>query len=497
MSGTVEKTAVNATTTTTEKQPALQPLDASSGTTLQEEQPVRQKWYQWFSPSDTPEERRLILKLDLLILVFVFLAYWAKVLDQSALSAAYVSGMREDLHLFGNELNYLNTAYMVGYITLQVPLTLLMTRLSASWCIPAADVLWGVLTLAQYRVSSVGPLYAVRFLIGAAGSLFFPAVQWYLGCWYTRAEAGRRGALFFVASQVGAMSAGYIQSGAYASLHLRAGIEGWRWLYIICFACTIPVAVLGFVCLPGLPEAPRLTFLTAREAALARARMRRDRTEPRRPLTWAAARRTLAGWHFWVLVGFAFFFSQADGVSANSGLPLWLKAEGYGVAAINTMTTVSPAVTIAAALVCGVLSDAHADAKVPLIAATAVLNALAAAVLAVWRVPAGLTLAAFFLAGSANGIAPVVYAWANEVCAGDAEERALVLSSMNTVGNAFGAWLPLFVWKTTDAPRYRIGYAWAIGVDGGVLVMVFVLRSFWNREQAARGAGGGRRGNGE
>jgi ACS family pantothenate transporter-like MFS transporter len=72
----------------------------------------RQKWYQYFSPTDTPEERRLILKLDALIMVFVFLAYWAKVLDSSATSTAYVSGMKEDLGLYGNELNYLNTVYM-------------------------------------------------------------------------------------------------------------------------------------------------------------------------------------------------------------------------------------------------------------------------------------------------------------------------------------------------------------------------------------------------
>lgn len=74
--------------------------------------PVRQKWYQWFAPTDTPAERRLILKLDGLIIVFVFLAYWAKVLDSSATSTAYVSGMKEDLGLYGNQLNYLNTVYM-------------------------------------------------------------------------------------------------------------------------------------------------------------------------------------------------------------------------------------------------------------------------------------------------------------------------------------------------------------------------------------------------
>ncbi|OAA43649.1 Major facilitator superfamily domain, general substrate transporter [Metarhizium rileyi] len=105
------------------------------------------------------EERRLILKLDVLILIFVFLAYWAKVLDQSATSASYVSSMKEDLKLFGNELNHLN-ANMHGW----------MTRFSASHFIPAAELIWGVLTLAQYKVTNGHQLYVIRFFVGAAES---------------------------------------------------------------------------------------------------------------------------------------------------------------------------------------------------------------------------------------------------------------------------------------------------------------------------------------
>ncbi|KAI8657085.1 hypothetical protein LRP88_12392 [Fusarium phalaenopsidis] len=442
----------------------------------------RQKWYQWFSPNDTPEERRLIMKLDGLIMVFVFLAYWAKVLDSSATSAAYVSGMKEDLKLYGNELNYLNTTYMVGFITLQIPLTVLMTRFSATYFIPGADLIWGVLTLVQYKVTNVQQLYVIRFFVGAAGSLFFPAVQWYLGCWYKRSELSRRGALFFIASQVGSMSSGYIQSGAYSSLNGRHGIEGWRWLYIICFACTIPVAVLGFVALPSHPNKCKPGILTEREIQLARERMASEHREPPKPLTIPVIRNVLSGWHFWVLVSFAFFFSQADGVSSQSGLALWLKAEGYGVESINTITTVSPAVTIVSSIICGILSDAY-DAKVSLIAGTAFLNIFASIVLAIWHVPTGLKFFAFFLAGSADGIAAVIYAWANEICAGNAEERAIVISSMNTIGNTFGAWLPLFVWKTVDAPRYLIGYNWTIALDVCMVAMLFVLRSFWNRER--------------
>ncbi|KAJ5280939.1 hypothetical protein N7478_006311 [Penicillium angulare] len=373
---------------------------------------VRQKWYEWFAPSDTPEERRLILKLDGLIIVFVFLAYWAKVLDSSATSTAYVSGMKEDLKLYGNQLNYLNTVYYVGFIVLQIPLTLLMTRCPVNYFLPAADLLWGVFTLAQYKVSNVTQLYALRFFVGALGGFFFPAVQWYLGSWYKRSELSRRGAIFFIASQIGSMSSGYIQAGAYDRLDGRFGIEGWRW------------------------------FLTSDEIRLAQERMASEHRETRQPFTRSKITAILKGWRLWVLVGFAFFFSQADGVSQNSGLSLWLKAEGYSVGNIDTITTVSPAVTIIASVVCAVFSDVY-DAKASLIAITAGLNIFASIVLAIWNVPNGLKFFAFFLSGTADGIAAVVYAWANEICAHSAEERAIVISTMNTIGNTFGAWIPL------------------------------------------------------
>lgn len=56
--------------------------------TMPDEQP--RKWYQirWFSDQDTPEERKLIMKLDLIIVPYVFLAYWVKYIDQTNLSEA-------------------------------------------------------------------------------------------------------------------------------------------------------------------------------------------------------------------------------------------------------------------------------------------------------------------------------------------------------------------------------------------------------------------------
>lgn len=48
----------------------------------------RKPWWriQWFADEDTHEERKLIVKLDLLIVPYAFLAYWTKYIDQANLS---------------------------------------------------------------------------------------------------------------------------------------------------------------------------------------------------------------------------------------------------------------------------------------------------------------------------------------------------------------------------------------------------------------------------
>ena len=49
------------------------------------ERPVR-RWYHWYAPEDSPEERKLILKLDLLIVPYAFILYWVKYMDQTNIS---------------------------------------------------------------------------------------------------------------------------------------------------------------------------------------------------------------------------------------------------------------------------------------------------------------------------------------------------------------------------------------------------------------------------
>jgi MFS transporter, ACS family, pantothenate transporter len=87
-----------------------------------QDQPKR-KWqsYIWDTLDKSPEERRFLFKLDAAVLTFATLGYFIKYLDQININNAFVSGMKEDLGLYKNQLNYMQTCWTVGYVIGEVP----------------------------------------------------------------------------------------------------------------------------------------------------------------------------------------------------------------------------------------------------------------------------------------------------------------------------------------------------------------------------------------
>lgn len=69
----------------------------------------------WGKPAATKTERRLLVKIDVVILSFCCLMYWVNYLDRMNLNNAYVSGMKEDLNFQGNQLNIINTGMSMCY----------------------------------------------------------------------------------------------------------------------------------------------------------------------------------------------------------------------------------------------------------------------------------------------------------------------------------------------------------------------------------------------
>jgi ACS family pantothenate transporter-like MFS transporter len=67
-------------------------------------------------------------------------------MDQSATTQAYVSGWKEALSLYGNELVEFTTYFSIGYALAIVPPQMIQSLIRPSIFLPACEVIWGLLT---------------------------------------------------------------------------------------------------------------------------------------------------------------------------------------------------------------------------------------------------------------------------------------------------------------------------------------------------------------
>ncbi|PLB49151.1 MFS general substrate transporter [Aspergillus steynii IBT 23096] len=452
---------------------------------------ARRKWWriQWFADQDSPEERRLILKLDLLIVPYAFLAYWTKYIDQSNINNAYVSGLQEDLGLHGNELVHLQTMYTVGAVVGQIPFAYLFTKVPMSWLIPFLDICWGVFTLLQYRVNGYAELMAYRFLVGWFEAAFFPGMHYIFGAWYRGDEIARRGGCFYVGLTLGTLTASLIQAGTSARLDGVHGLAGWRWMYIICALITIPIGILGYFILPGTPSKPNRIVLSDTDLAISKHRLlRAGHTQPSNTtstttFTTSTIPSVLRNWRFWALLALDIFFWNACLNTNAGGYLLWLKSlNRFSTPRLNTLAAISPALGIFYTLAVCFLSDL-ALGPAWAITLSHAWNALGLLILVSWDVPESALWFAFLTTYAAVAMSSVLYGWVNSLLRYSDAERAVVLVAVNTVAQSTTAWTPLLVFKTVEAPRFVKGYAFVLA-NAVCLVGVAHGIMFWVRRQS-------------
>lgn len=113
------------------------------------------EFFIWHPKGLPASERKLLFKIDLCILTYACLAYFTKWLDQANLSNAYVSGMKEDLKMYGTEYNLASTCFSVGQILGPIPANVLLTWIPPRILLPGLELLWAGLTIGTYAVKDV------------------------------------------------------------------------------------------------------------------------------------------------------------------------------------------------------------------------------------------------------------------------------------------------------------------------------------------------------
>jgi ACS family tartrate transporter-like MFS transporter len=297
-------------------------------------------------------EEVVVRKLTWRLVPFLFLLYIVAYLDRINVGFAALQ-MREQLAFTDAVYGLGAGMFFAGYFFFQVPSNLALQRIGARRWIALLMTLWGVISSSMLLVSGPRSFYLLRFLLGAAEAGFFPGVILYLKNWFPAQARARTVARFMTAGPLSGVVGGPL-SGALLGLHLKAGLAGWQWMFLM---EGIPAILLGAVTWTYLIDRPEeAPWLRSEERDWLIENLRRER-EQVSPGASAGVFSAFGNPQVWMLALVYFGLN-----TVSYGVSLWLPTLIRSVSGVGNFTIgLLSAIPYVAAAVAMVLVGLHSD----------------------------------------------------------------------------------------------------------------------------------------
>jgi MFS family permease len=406
--------------------------------------------------------------------------------------------MAKDLALDDSRYAWALSIFFFGYLIMEVPSNMVLTRCRPRLFLPGIMLVWGILSATMAVCKSYGALLAFRFALGCIEAGFFPGVLFLLSCFYKSEEIGKRIAIFYTAAVLSGAFGGVISGAITSQLHNRHGISGWRWLvcilhpqalllglltlqlqFIIEGCCTICVSIIAFFVLLDFPATA--TGLSLRERQLATIRLTNDSgkaVDKGNGLThWQAFRAAISDPRT-----YAFMLLYMMDVGAGTiayFIPQITKSLGYTSTKAQYMTC--PIYLVAAVVLVTVAwsSDRNQERRWHVTSSLAL--GLVAAVIgaAVSNAVVQYVMLCFVAAGIWSAL-PLILSWTSNTVTLPVEKRAIVLALVNAFGNLSSVWGSR-IWPSTDGPLFHIGWGVTAGFLGSGMILAAFIPVLFNR----------------
>ncbi|KAI3553098.1 major facilitator superfamily transporter [Colletotrichum abscissum] len=438
-----------------------------------------------------PEEIKLVRKLDWRIMPTLCIMYFLNYVDRNAIAQARLNNLEKDLGMSGTEFNTTVSILFVGYVLMQIPSNMLITRIQPGMYMSAWMLIWAVVSGCTALVQNYGGLVACRFFLGITEApvshakshsshrvsltreQFYPGATYMLSIFYTRKEVASRIALLYCAQILATGLSSLIAAGIFAGMDGLNGIAGWRWLFIVEGAATGLVALFGFWLLPNTPLTTR--WLNDRERELAHSRMEKDKlsdSDDKQASAMDGLKQAVKDKRTWLFCLMQNFHLSA--CSFNSFFPTVVKTLGFNTT-ITLVMTCPPFIFAGAAGILFGWSSGRLHERTWHITVGLGVAILGFVVAASTLNTAARYVACFIFPMGAYAVNSVIIGWASSTLSQTKEKKAVVLA-MTNVGGQIGYIYGAYLWPKSDEPRYAIGF----GASAG-FALLSILCAWWIR----------------
>ncbi|PWY89883.1 MFS general substrate transporter [Aspergillus heteromorphus CBS 117.55] len=446
--------------------------------------------YHRFDPtaSWTPqEERKLVMKTDLMLMTWICVMFFGLQLDRGNLSNALTDNFLEDLGMTTDDYNNGSTIQLICFLAAEFPVQLLIKRYGFKRVLPIMMLCWSLVSWTQAWMTSRAGYYITRALIGAFEGGFIPGTILFATYFYKTKELSVRLSFFWSTLNVARIISSLLAAGI---LEMRGvqGKSGWFWLFLIDGLLTFVIGLISVFYLPSSPTntksvlCPR-PWYTEREEVIMINRLLRD--DPSKGLTHinshATMRDILEAWRdpsMWglYLIGLIAYIPQSP---VSSYLSLTLKRLGFSTFDANMLSIPYAALQIILMLALSKSSDYFGERTFHCFFGEIWALPLLAVLL---TMPAGgRDWARFTISTLISGYPyfhPIVSAWISENSF-DVKKRAITAATYNVVVQV-GSVISSQIYRTSDQPYYYTGNKVLISICV-LTLFVFIGQREWLR----------------
>lgn len=250
--------------------------------------------------------------------------------DIFSVGNAAIIGLKTDLHLTSTQYNLCSSVFFIPYSLFEIPSNLVLKFIKPSTFVAIMMISWGIVStsvnsyfsfvctvcLSQWTrsltycrlqgiVKNFAGLMVVRVFLAICEAGFFPAASYLLTMWYRRSEIQTRASVFYSAGALSGAVSGLL---AYLLQLMNgvAGLEGWRWLFLLEGIITVLVGCSVKFWLPDSPSSCR--FLSDHEKMIATQRLQYDigtdggKYNENQPFKWKYVREAVLDYKVWLIV---------------------------------------------------------------------------------------------------------------------------------------------------------------------------------------------------
>lgn len=275
----------------------------------------------------------------------------------------------------------------------------------------------------------------------------------------------------------------FIQAAASANLDGVNGIAGWRWMYIICGVITIPLGIIGYFVLPGTPDKPNRIPLSEKDIELAKSRLARVGHGTDQEFKWSNLKSSFRNWKIWAFVVVDILFWNTGAIATSGNFLLWLKSlNRYTTSKLNELSAIPPGLGIVYTLFICFSSDLYLG-PVWAITLSQTISIVGLIIAVIWTVPEPALWFSFFTNYFSIAQSSALYGWVNSELRANPVERSITLITINILAQSTTIWTPLIFMKTTQAPRYPMGYPFCLACAIGFVIATHVTNMINKRQR--------------